>query len=189
MRQITHQTVRLGSGKHSSPNDGACVMELASLLAGENFSDHPLSVSQSIAAFLRRYNDMLDDTRRQDLYAYASRVVGTRGTRHVENLRAERLARWAHEVRRTRRRSLPSRLERRLHRDGRTADPEWAARSATRAIRRSSEATHAEVLELIDELIAIGSPNRASLDWTRPVTDVESSSASPCRSRSARARI
>jgi len=39
MPDTTHQTVRLSRGKHSSPDRGACVMELASMLAGEPFSD------------------------------------------------------------------------------------------------------------------------------------------------------
>jgi len=41
MGPVTHQTIRLSRGKHSSPEEGACVMELASMLAGEPFSDHP----------------------------------------------------------------------------------------------------------------------------------------------------
>src|SRR5437764_3689978 len=162
MAQINHQTVRLAAGKHSSPKEGACVVELASLLAGESFSDPPLSVSRPIAAFLRRYNDMLDATRRQDLYEYAARVVGTAGSRHLENLRAERLARWAEEVRRRRRLSIPAGVERLLRRGGGATDPESAARAAIRAVRRVSDATHAEVLDLIDELIEIGSPAPAT---------------------------
>jgi hypothetical protein len=31
----------LSPGKHRSPRTGACFMELASLLAGERWSDHP----------------------------------------------------------------------------------------------------------------------------------------------------
>jgi hypothetical protein len=53
-------------------------MELASMLAGERFTDHPRSVDPVLAAFLREYNDRTDDRRRQDLYALASAVVGTR---------------------------------------------------------------------------------------------------------------
>ena len=41
MTCTTHQTVKLSRGKHDSPDEGACVMELASMLAGEDFSDHP----------------------------------------------------------------------------------------------------------------------------------------------------
>jgi len=74
----SHQTVRLSPGRHESPADGVCVMELASMLAGERFTDHPRSVDPVLAAFLREYNDRTDDRRRQDLYALASTVVGTR---------------------------------------------------------------------------------------------------------------
>jgi hypothetical protein len=51
------QTVELSRGSHSSPEEGACVMELASMLAGERFSDHPKSVCRVIAGFLRAYYD------------------------------------------------------------------------------------------------------------------------------------
>src|SRR5437588_5359669 len=158
MAQITHQTVRLGKGKHASAQEGACVMELASMLAGESFSDHPLSVSRSIAAFLRGYNDLLDDDRRQDLYEYAARVVGTAGPRYLENLRAERLIEWADELRERRRWAILPRIERRLRPERPAVDPETAARRAIRAVRRISDSTHGAVLKLIDELIEIGSP-------------------------------
>src|ERR1044072_7923842 len=68
MTHASHQTVRLSQGKHRDPDHGACVMELSSMLAGEPFSDRPRCVDPVIAAFLRTYNDGLDDRRRQDLY-------------------------------------------------------------------------------------------------------------------------
>src|SRR5207237_10059017 len=92
---VTHQTVRLSKGKHSSPEEGACVMELASMLAGEPFSDHPASACPVIGSFLRAYNDSVDDRRRQDMYAYAARVVGSRTGAEVQRARAERLLEWA----------------------------------------------------------------------------------------------
>ncbi len=79
MTDPTFQTMRLSRGKHSSPRYGACAMELASMLAGEPFSDRPRSVSPAISAFMRGYNDLLDDRRRQDLLRYVSDVVGTAG--------------------------------------------------------------------------------------------------------------
>ena len=94
MQQPSYQTVRLTKGKHTSPHHGVCVMELASMLAGEPFTDQPTSVARSIAAFLRMYNDMLDDRRRQDLYSHASRVVGTAGTERAERDRVESLIGW-----------------------------------------------------------------------------------------------
>ena len=87
---VSYQTVKLSRGKHSSPQDGVCVMELASMLAGEEFTDHPQAVCPVIGAFLRAYNDRVDDRSRQDLYAYAAMVVGTRSTIDVERQRAQR---------------------------------------------------------------------------------------------------
>ena len=47
------------------------------MLAGEKFSDSPASVCPIVAAFMRTYNDAIDDARRQDLYGFAARTVGT----------------------------------------------------------------------------------------------------------------
>src|SRR5690242_426726 len=85
---VSHQTVKLARGKHASPEDGVCVMELASMLTGEEFSDHPRSVCPVIGAFLRAYNDRVDDRWRRDLWAYAAKAVGTRSTIAVERERA-----------------------------------------------------------------------------------------------------
>ena len=95
MSPVTYQTIKLGKGKHVSAEEGACVMELASMLAGEPFSDHPASVCPVIGSFLRAYNDSIDDRRRQDLYAYAARAVGTRAGIAVQRERADRLSDWA----------------------------------------------------------------------------------------------
>lgn len=92
---VSHQTVRLTCGSHRTPADGACVMELASMLAGEGFSDHPRAVCPVIAAFLRTYNDSIDDDARQNLYPYAAKVVGTRGGRRVRRARARRCRRFS----------------------------------------------------------------------------------------------
>ena len=83
MAPVTHQTIRLSRGNHASPESGACVMELASMLADEPFSDHPASVCPVIGSLLRTYNDLLDDDRRADLYGYASKVVGSAGSEDV----------------------------------------------------------------------------------------------------------
>ena len=77
MPEPSFQTVRLCQGRHESPEGGVCVVELASMIAGERFSDHPWSVSPVIAAFLRGYNDVCGE-RRQDLLRCAADAVGTR---------------------------------------------------------------------------------------------------------------
>src|ERR687887_508508 len=75
MTALSHQTVRLARGRHASRHTGVCVMELASMLAHEPFSDRARCISPTIGAFLRTYNDGLDDERRQDLYPVASAIV------------------------------------------------------------------------------------------------------------------
>src|ERR1700760_3869604 len=105
MAPPTHQTIKLSKGKHTSPDDGACVMELASMLAGEEFSDHPRSVCPIIAAFLRGYNAAVGgEERRQDLYGYASEVVGSRRGAEVTRARTTYLTERARQLRGNRRR-------------------------------------------------------------------------------------
>jgi len=75
---VSHQNVRLTRGAHRSPRHGACVMELVSMLAGERFSDRPVTACPVIGSFLRAYNDVCGDTDRQELLACAASVVETR---------------------------------------------------------------------------------------------------------------
>jgi hypothetical protein len=154
MAHVSHQTIKLSKGKHASPEDGACVMELASMLADERFSDHPLSVCPVIGAFLRAYNDSIDDLRRQDLYAYAAKVVGTRSSRAVQLTRAERLAAWTSEL--SRRRWTRFLLTPRLRALALESHPDFVGTRAVSAIRTYDDDTHRRVLALIDELLAIG---------------------------------
>jgi hypothetical protein len=162
MSPVTHQTIKLSKGKHASPDDGACVMELASMLAGEPFSDHPASVCPVIGSFLRAYNDSIDDDRRQDLYAYAAQVVGSRASINVQRERAERLADWAFEMQRRHwtSRYLPlARL--RMASLRRQPSAHAVGTYAVRAIPKHTEETHREVLELLDSLLAVGSARHA----------------------------
>lgn len=95
-----HQTVRLGRGRHHCPKDGMCVMELASRLAGERFSDRPAAVCPVLAGFLRGYNDGLpDDARHAALIGWAAHVVGTRDLRsEVLDERTARIEAFAHRA-------------------------------------------------------------------------------------------
>jgi hypothetical protein len=155
MTPVTHQTIKLSRGKHHSPEEGACVMELASMLGDGHFSDHPASVCPVIGALLRAHNDSIDDERRQDLYAYAAKVVGSRSSGPVQDARAARLSEWDKRVRQ--RQNAPS-------------DLPWPVRILSRMLRVMfvdghshafyrltvhNDETHAEVLALIDELLAI----------------------------------
>lgn len=155
MSPVSYQTIKLSKGKHTGPEDGACVMELASMLASEPFTDHPASVCPVIGSFLRSYNDSIDDTRRQSLYEYASKVVGSRSRQRIQQVRADRLAEWADEMRRTRKMWF---LRSPLLAVGRLRTPPADAIGsyAVHAIPKHTEQTHAAVLALIDELLAIG---------------------------------
>jgi hypothetical protein len=155
-QQVNHQTIRLSKGKHAAPTEGACVMELASMLAGEPFSDRPATACPVIGGFLRAYNDRIDDDRRQDLYRYASEVVGSRGSAEIERMRERRCLEWAEDRKRERARPLrwvlrasPSVVDRRLGLDA-------AGTYAARSIRRHTDKSHAAALALIDELLAMG---------------------------------
>jgi hypothetical protein len=94
----SHQTMRLSAGRHRSPSAGACVMELASMLAEEPFSDRSGTVSPVVGAFLRTYNDGVGDGRRQDLIPIAPLIVGSAGSRALEDERAARCLRFAREL-------------------------------------------------------------------------------------------
>jgi hypothetical protein len=154
---VSHQTVRLARGKHTSPERGACVMEVSSMLAGEPFSDRPQSVCPIIASFLRAYNDALDDDRRQDLYRFASDSIGTRGTRALERARAARCLGVLSELEDERPRLL-ARMRRRpgAPLPGSDAELERTSTRLVRALRRFGAPGHVRALALADTLIAMG---------------------------------
>jgi hypothetical protein len=162
MALVSYQTITLGKGRHDSPEEGACVMELASMLAGEPFSDRPRSVCPVIGSFLRAYNDRVDDGRRQDLYAYAAKVVGSRASRELEQARAKRLSAWALELRWSRRwlqRRVPARLRAWVP----TPPADLVGSHAVCAIPQHNDSTHAEALALIDELLTISACKQPTL--------------------------
>ena len=69
----------LSRGRHRSPRRGACFMELASVLAGERWSDHPSCTHPLLAEVARRVNDRVNDAERQELLLLVPSVVGRRG--------------------------------------------------------------------------------------------------------------
>ena len=158
MALVSYQTITLGMGRHASPQDGVCVMELASMLAGEPFNDRPQSVCPVIGSFLRAYNDRIDDARRQDLYTYAAKVVGSRGSQDAQLARAERLRAWTLELRWNQwlQRLVPARLRALVP----TPRSDLVGSYAVCAIPQHDDKTHAQVLALIDELLTIGASNQ-----------------------------
>lgn len=81
---------KLSFGSHKSPQDGMCVMEMVSFLAGEPWSDQPRCVCPIIAEFCRTMNDNFEQTERDWLQAYVPRLIGT-ASPFYEKERAEYL--------------------------------------------------------------------------------------------------
>jgi len=157
----SYQTVRLSQGKHRDPDHGACVMELASMLAGEPFSDRPRCVDPVIAGFMRTYNDGIDDRRRQDLYPLASSVVGSRSVPSVQAERARLCLQWAQSRYGTGRHGMRKLLPKRpLLPDGRLGDDAagtLAGRVAVKqACKRRAEGAHEAALAFVREMLAVG---------------------------------
>ena len=69
----------LSRGKHRSPRRGACFMEFASFLAGEQWSDHPSCTHPLLAQVARRVNDHMGHAGRQQLVPLIPSVVGRLG--------------------------------------------------------------------------------------------------------------
>ena len=138
------------------------------MLAGEPFSDHPRSVSPAIGSLLRCYNDSIDDRRRQDLRPCAEKIVGSHGPAEVELARAMRLASWAAALQTPWwARFLPTGLRRAVTR--RRELPLFAVEvvgaRVTGAITRHTDHTHAAVLAMVDELLAMDGSDPSTRRW------------------------
>jgi hypothetical protein len=123
-------------------------MELASMLAGERFSDRPATVSPVIAAFLRTYNDGIDEDRRQDLYPLAALIVGTTRSRATERERVSRCLEFARELGAS---TPPGRAA--IGIATAEASGSWAALAALRD--RPTGASHSRALSFVRELVAV----------------------------------
>jgi hypothetical protein len=173
MTETTFQTVRLGRGKHWSPEHGVCVMELASMIAAEPFSDRPACVCPVIAAVLRAYNDTVRAEARQDLYGCASEAVGTRASEAVQRARLDYCLRVVEELAPERRRSLRWRLL--THSPARIREVRGRAERGphhldhfgwvvARYLHGGGRRGHARLLRLVGELASVG-----TMPATRPV--------------------
>ena len=167
---ITHQNVRLRRGAHRSPADGACVMEVVSMLAGERFSDRPQTACPVIAAFLRAYNDIVGDAPRQELLACASSVVGSRRAEaeadRVRRCVDEALACYDDSPRWRRRLEGEHRLTALLVLADGPLDRPGIDRFGYQLARlvHCSRDSRARALGLVEDLAAIGSGPRAAVE-------------------------
>ena len=165
----THQTVRLDAGRHRSPGDSVCVMELASMLAGERFTDHPKSVCPTISALLRTYNDALGPRERQDLYRYASRSVGTRADYDLQDRRAQFALAWARSRQYGRKWGWRVKLSRKVAAQRNGAPVDIAEYVVSSLGRRRTQGSHAAMLGLLDWIIAMDPAEQGAPPSEAPV--------------------
>jgi hypothetical protein len=164
--QLDLESVRLMPGSHSSPREGLCAVELASLLGGESLSDRPRCVCRVIAAYMRSLNDRLAHADRQRLVPYAERSVGSRAGRRATHMRRDICLVWAGaRLRGGPLRSLLERLAMRLR--------IWVVVGLRAALHLNEGAGEyaarvvfakhgtAEAFELLDRLLAVGKPPEA----------------------------
>jgi hypothetical protein len=179
MRTLDLASITLSTGAHEDFEQGACLLEAASYLAGEPWSDHPTCVGEVIAALGRALNDGPFAQHLHLLVPYIPRIIGTRSTEDVERRRGYRCADWAIHVaapmalesaglaeHAATLRALPAVVDEETA--ARAADSAaraaawaasaaaWAA-SAARAARAASaaEELRTSALALLDELIAM----------------------------------
>jgi hypothetical protein len=124
-----------------------------------------------VAAVVRAYNDAVDDRRRQDLYRFAADAVGTRGDFTLQRKRAE--VALHHALQHARRPGASQKALQHARRPGAAQDapdpeagPEEIAEHVVRSLarrpgsrsprRRWDDASHAEMLLLLERLIATG---------------------------------
>jgi hypothetical protein len=152
----TYQTVRLAPGRHPHPDDGVCVMELSSMLAGEPLTDHPRTVSPVLGALLRGYNDGLDAERRQSLKRYAAECLGTARGRAAERERRRRVRRWLAAT------APPGGPVSSLGLWLRVFDTHHIGRALGFRVREHEDVElHRRTLALLDELLAVAGPSPA----------------------------
>lgn len=95
MAEVDLDTLFLDRGRHAYADQGMNVLEAVSAISpGEKFGDSPRSVSPVIAAFLRDWNDTLEDEPRQNLKHYLPRIAGSILTDDVEEFRAWLATDW-----------------------------------------------------------------------------------------------
>jgi len=82
MRQPPDRPSQLSIGAHLSPDDGACLMELVSAVAGEPWTDAPRCTHPLVAHVARLVNDASSDAGREQLLRYLPVLAQARNDEH-----------------------------------------------------------------------------------------------------------
>jgi hypothetical protein len=86
----------LGASSHKSLEEGLCVMEAVSYVAGEPWSDQPKCACPVISAFLRTWNDSLPSDAERDrlLKPLIPHLIDSKSTQGVEERRSYLALDW-----------------------------------------------------------------------------------------------
>ncbi len=82
---------KLSSGSHTNPEQGACVMEMVSYVAGEPWSDRPYCACPALTKYAINVNDRVDDKTRQKLRTLIPLLAGSKSSHEVAVKRARYL--------------------------------------------------------------------------------------------------
>ena len=93
MRNLIEK-IELKKGAHKNIEDGACIMELVSYIAGEPWSDNPKCACPILTSFAIGINDSMDDEWRQKLKPIIPKLLNSRD----ENKRKIRAEFFAHQA-------------------------------------------------------------------------------------------
>ncbi len=95
VEEVDLDTLVLERGRHAYAEQGMNVLEAVSAISpNEKFTDNPRSVSPVISAFLKEWNDDLEDKPRQKLKAFIPRIANSILTEDVEEFRAWTAVDW-----------------------------------------------------------------------------------------------
>jgi len=83
LENLTTNLPTLASGSHNIGDNQACLMELISIMEGEEFTDSPKCVSRVLQEFGMVLNDVFHEALRNDLLRLAPMLVGTKVRDHL----------------------------------------------------------------------------------------------------------
>lgn len=79
----------LSAGGHLRPEDGGCIMEMGSFLAGEEWSAYPKCTHPALAEVARNVNDNLDGEHRHMILPLLGMLIGANAPTTDPRLRAQ----------------------------------------------------------------------------------------------------
>jgi hypothetical protein len=139
----------LSRGAHEGPSDGACIMEYASFITGDRWTDFPGCTNRVLAKAAQLVNDLTEDDERQQLLPLLPRLMGTtEDTSEIRRAMAVAALDWAERCR-ARGPRYAEFLGEAIH-EFSSGQWEWAVREAIYTV---SDATHGDLVAMLTAII------------------------------------